>query len=407
MRISSAQIHRQATEQLQQLGAQAAQTQQQIASGKRLVAPGDDPVGAARLISINQELSERAQYLVNTDNADVQLGLTDTVLNEVVEVVQRVQELTLQAGSGVQSQDDRALIAVELEARLEELIGLANSANASGQYLFSGFDGETPPFEQRDGVIEFTGDNGRRLSQIDRGQFVATNVSGQDVFVDLPSQFTNVLVQDESADSSALRELTIVDQDALDGFFPEKLVIQFNDPAEAGGQTNYTVRRGSDLRVVEGLENVVFSGPSPIVASGISFRIDGSPQSGDSFTIASTKQQSLFDTVAEVTTGLKEIDPANNPEEFELLIERTIDGLNAASESLLGARADVGSRFNTLAAVSDLHEDIRLQLQEVRSGIEDLDFAEAVSNLAFESFLLEAAQQSFVRINQLSLFNRL
>ena len=58
-------------------------------------------------------------------------------------------------------------------------------------------------------------------------------------------------------------------------------------------------------------------------------------------------------------------------------------------------------------AVKDMHQELSLQLQEVLSEIEDLDFAEAVSNLSYQSFILEAAQQSFVRINGLSLFNSL
>ena len=69
--------------------------------------------------------------------------------------------------------------------------------------------------------------------------------------------------------------------------------------------------------------------------------------------------------------------------------------------------ADLGARFNSLEAAKDLHNDVILQLDTLRSGIEDLDFAEAVSDLAFQSFVLEAAQQSFLRINRLSLFDRL
>ena len=283
MRVSSYQIHRQATEQLQTLGAQTAKSQQQIAQGKRLVVPGDDPVGASQLIGINQELGEREQFLRNAESADVQLGLTDSVLSQMVNLVQRVQELTLQAGSGVQTQEDRQFIAVEIEARSEELLALANSTNASGQYLFSGFKGETPPFLLQDGDVVFTGDAGLRRVQIDRGQFVTTNTPGSDAFVNLPSQFTNAQVALQGSDTAALRNVQVIDQEAVDELFPDKLIIEFNDPAQASGAANLTVRRASDLRPVEGLVNVPYENGETISAAGLSFRIDGAPQEGDQF----------------------------------------------------------------------------------------------------------------------------
>ena len=255
--------------------------------------------------------------------------------------------------------------------------------------------------------VQFTGDGGARNVQIDRGQFLTTNTSGEEVLVKVPTAFTNVVIDSQTSAAAAVRELQVVDQALVDEFFPEKLVIEFNDPALTGGVNNFTVRRASDLRPLEGLVNVAYPSPTEIAVNGIGLKIDGTPQAGDQFIVATTKHNSLFNTVTSIVDGLKDINPAESAEDFQQLIDRSIDGLNAASDKLLGARAEIGARFNTLAATTDLHQDINLQLQEVRSRIEDLDFAEAVSNLAYESFVLEAAQQSFIRINELSLFNRL
>ena len=407
MRVSSFQIHSQATQQLQLLGAQAAHSQQQIASGKRLVVPGDDPVGAAQLIGVNQELGEREQFVSNGNSADNQLALEDSVLKQVTELIQRVQELTIQAGSGVQTHEDRQFIALEIEARFGELMSLVNVTNSNGQFLFSGFKGSSPPFASIDGQIRYEGDAGQRRVQVDRGQFVETSDSGERVFMQIPSSFTRATLEQGATDTATVRQLQVIDQEALDAVFPEKLMIEFQDPSLSGGVANFTVRRVSDQRPVEGLENIPYPGPESIEVGGLSFIVDGSPQMGDQFVIATTQLQSIFDTVKGVADGLHDTDAAKDPDAFKLLIERTIAGLNGASDRLLSVRAEVGARFNSLSAAKDLHQDISLQLHEVRSNIEDLDFAEAVSNLAFQSFVLEAAQQSFIRINGLSLFNRL
>ncbi len=407
MRISSLQIHQQAASQLQQLGAQAAETQQQIAQGKRLTKPGDDPVGAARVIGLNQELDARTQFVRNADAADVALALEDSVLAQITELVQRVQELTIQAGSGVQTNEDRQFIAAEIEARFEELMGLANSTNASGQYLFSGFKGETAPFAEESGRITYQGDNGQRQVQIDRGQFIAMNDSGEQLFMHVASPDVQASVGSSNTSTAQLTEIKVVDPEAAEALFPDKLVIEFRPPSEAGGVANFNVVRASDRRPVDGLENVVYNGSSTVVAGGVQFAIAGAPQEGDYLIVETSKQRSLFDTVKGVADGLKEIDAATNPQGFKSLIDTSLASLENATTNLLRTRADIGARFNSIAAATDMHDDLTLQLQEVRSSIEDLDFAEAVSELAYQSFVLEAAQQSFIRINDLSLFNRL
>ncbi len=407
MRISSYQVHTQATNQLQTLGAQAAATQQQIAQGKRLVNPSDDPIGAARVIRINQELAAREQYLVNADAAEVQLGLTDSVLKQMESLIQRMQELTLQAGSGVQTPEDRTFIAQEIFERFEELMALANTRNTAGEYIFSGFQGGVEPFVRGENGIEFQGDDGAREVKVNRDQLVAINDSGAQVFMDVPARRVQVAVAASNSADGEVRNLVVTDQSQVDAFFPDKLVVEFRPPSEAGGFTNYTVRRASDNRPLDGAVNVPLTGSGTLDVQGVSFNITGSPQEGDAFVIETSDKKSVFATVQDLADGLLDIDPAVDPQAFEDLIDNTIVGLENASNGMSLARSGIGARFNTIAASRDLHEDLALQLKTVRSDIEDLDFSEAVSDLAYQSFVLEAAQQSFIRINGLSLFNRL
>ncbi|MCR9261255.1 MAG: flagellar hook-associated protein FlgL [Pseudomonadaceae bacterium] len=407
MRVSSFQIHTQASEQLQTLGAQTALTQQQIGEGKKLVRPGDDPVGAARVIGIKQELGARDQFVRNTDAADVQLSLEESTLAQVTELIQRVQELTLQAGSGVQTQQDRAYIAAEISARFDELMSLANSRNSSGQYLFSGFKGAVEPFSSDGNEVVYQGDAGQRKVQIDRGQFVAINDSGEKLFMQVPIDAVGAGVASVSSETAGISDVRVVDGELAENLFPDKVVIEFNSPSEAGGVANYTVKRQSDQRPLEGLVNVPFDASVELSVSGIGFAIQGTPVEGDQFIIETTRQQSLFQTVKGIADGLVDVDAATDPDAFRSLIDSTIAGLEGATDVMLEARAEIGARFNSLTAAKNLHEDVSLQLQTVRSSIEDLDFAKAISDLAYQSFVLEAAQQSFVRINNLSLFNRL
>ena len=407
MRVSTYQVHTQAAQQLQTLGAQAAQTQSQIAEGRRLVSPSDDPIGAARVIRINQELAAREQFLQNADAAELQLGLSESVLSQMEDLLQRLQELTLQAGAGIQTAADRSFIAAEINGRFEELMSLANTRNSAGEYIFSGFKGGVQPFVQGDNGIEFLGDEGERQVEVNRGQLVSINDSGAEIFMKVPSRQIQVNLSASNSVDGELRNLTVTDQAAVAELFPDKLIVEFRPPSEAAGFTNYTVRRASDNRPLEGAINVPLLSNGSVEVSGLSFNISGSPQVGDSFVVETTDKKSIFATVQDLAAGLLEIDPTVDAAKYDSLINDSIVGLENATNGLLLARSSIGARFNTITASRDLHEDLSLQLKAVRSDIEDLDFSEAVSDLAYQSFVLEAAQQSFIRINGLSLFDRL
>ncbi|MFT5794733.1 MAG: flagellar hook-associated protein 3 FlgL, partial [Saprospiraceae bacterium] len=85
----------------------------------------------------------------------------------------------------------------------------------------------------------------------------------------------------------------------------------------------------------------------------------------------------------------------------------TLENLDNAQSSIQEARSRIGGRLNTLESTQNMHEDVELLSQEVLSQLQDVDFAEAVSRLSLETFILEASQQSFARIANLSLFNSL
>lgn len=411
MRISSSEIHRQASQQMQALGAQTAITQQQISHGKRLINPSDDPVGAARVVTLKQELATRQQMIDNADSANTHLALEDSVLNQVIQSVQRIQELTIQAGAGTNTLDDRRYIASEISQRFEELMSLVNTQGANGQYLFAGYKSETVPFTIEAGAVRYHGDSGQRTSQLDRGQFIEINDSGNQLFMQVGAIAVNATATfhpvDAQASDASIQNLDVIDEAAVAQLHPDKLIVEFSAPAVPGELPSFSVRRQSDLRIVDGLQDIPYESGQPVTAAGLAFTIEGSAQPGDQFTIATHENKNLLDSVNELAIGLRSIEGADNPQALRALIDSTIVSLDNATDNILEVRAEIGARFNAIDSAKQFHQDVSVQTQETLSAIEDLDFAEAVSRLSFQSFVLEAAQQSFIRISGLSLFNRL
>jgi flagellar hook-associated protein 3 FlgL len=412
MRISTNQVHEAAISGMLDATKQVVKTQQQVASGRKFITPADDPVAASRIVRIDQEIAIRDQYKRNIDLVTNQLGIEDAALAQTVEVLQRVRELALQAGNGALSQQDRASLAAELDTRFDELMSLMNSRNASGEYLFAGFKGDTEPF-RLDGSnsVEFRGDDGQRFVQLSATSSAPINDSGRRVFMDVPSASTTFAMRahpDNDAEGQAsIGQGVVVDQVRVDDFFPEDLVIEFRPTGEsASGVANFTVRRVSDNRIVDGLENVDYAPGQTVTATGMQFRLFGDPQPGDRFIVETTERQSIPETVQRLSDGLKNLGAsATDQETLGKLIDASVANLDSAMESVLQVRAEIGARLNTAESSTQLHEDVTLASKELLSKLRDLDYAEAVSRLQLQTFVLEAAQSSYARISQLSLFN--
>ncbi|MEC8427687.1 MAG: flagellin, partial [Pseudomonadota bacterium] len=92
-------------------------------------------------------------------------------------------------------------------------------------------------------------------------------------------------------------------------------------------------------------------------------------------------------------------------ETYEQLIQDTLNNLENAQTSVLEVRSEIGARLNTIESTKALHEEVEIVSKQLLSNLQDLDYAEAVSQLSFESFVLEAAQKSYAKISGLSLFN--
>lgn len=161
------------------------QTQMQLSAGKKILTPSDDPAAAARIIDLNQGIKQTEQYQININTARHRLTMEEGALQGATDILQRINELGIQGLNGTYSQNARIAIAVEMEGLNQQLVGLANTRNANGEYLFSGFKSATQPFSKDTGNVGayvYSGDTNSRLIQIDSDRQVADGDPGSNVF---------------------------------------------------------------------------------------------------------------------------------------------------------------------------------------------------------------------------------
>lgn len=299
MRVSTAHMFQQGLDAIIDRQSKLLKTQLQLSSGKRVNNPSDDPAGAARILDLQQGAAITRQYQANILAGQSRLELEDAVLASVTNSLQRARELAVGGLNGTQSIEDRTAMAKEIRQITDEVMALANTKDANGDYLFSGFQTQTAPFSTNgSGTYTYSGDQGQRFLQVGPTRQVSVGDSGLDVFMKIP---------------------------------------------------------------------------------------DG----------AGTGFQDVFTSLYNLATDLE----ANTPN------SRSLTVLDNAIENILGVRAEAGARLNAIDREREVNDSMLFELEQARSAVEDIDFAEAASRLSRQSLVLEAAQQSFIRVQNLSLFN--
>ncbi|MDO6825112.1 flagellar hook-associated protein FlgL [Marinobacter sp. 1_MG-2023] len=405
IRISSQQVFSSGINRLQELNSNLNSTQQQISTGKRVNKPSDDPVAAARILKLDQELSRVSTYERNVDLADNRLSQEENALESSIDILQRIRELTVQAGNGSLSANDRQSISSEIEERLGQLANIGNTRDASGEYIFSGFQGSVQAFQQNEeGSYVYQGDEGQRVLEIDDGVTVPISDNGKGIFVNIPAAATGEYTTNVSG--GFISGVSVVNEADLNAAFSGGFPGDISLTVDAAGIIQAQDSQGNALAVTP----ATYESGEPFVVAGVEATIaDITPGAGDSFTLKPNERQSVFGTIENLIAGLESIDKGT-PEglaEYDDLIAQSLVNLDNAQESILLKQTELGGRMNAVESTRNFLADSSVYTNEIRSQLQDVDYAEAISNLSFQSFVLQAAQQSFAQVSQLSLFDRL
>lgn len=185
-RISTAMLFDRGVSSMLAQQAKLSQTQLQVASGKRILSPKDDPVGAAYSLDLRTAISLTEQYQSNADRAQARLELQEGTLKGVDDLIPRIKELTVQGLNDTNSAGDRRAIAKELRQINDELMALANTKDSNGEFIFAGYDADGIPFANpADGIFSYSGDAGSRTLQISATRQIQDRENGFDVFMDI------------------------------------------------------------------------------------------------------------------------------------------------------------------------------------------------------------------------------
>jgi len=400
MRISTAQIFQQGIGAILNQQAQVQKTQQQLASGQRVNTPADDPAAAVQILDISAQLSRLEGLQRNADLAMGQLAQQDTVLRDAVDLLQRARELTVEANNASQTAETRSAIAVELRSLQEGLVALANSRDASGDYLFSGFQTNQRPFEAGGTRVSYVGDEGGREVNIADGVAISLRDSGRKVFMAAPAGNGQFALSASPANTGTG---VLASSGADSSYRRDEYTVGFTQTV-ADGPISYTVTDSAGSSVATG----VYEDGAVISFNGARLGFSGEPADGDRFVVEQAATRDVFATLQAIADSLGSA--GNSTADRAAVNTAMANGLSSIDQALghfLQQQTSLGTRMNQVESVQARNDAFTLGLQTTLSEVRDLDVAEAISRLQLQLATLEAAQSSYVSVQRLSLFDYL
>ena len=398
MRVSTIQQFNVALNRILDLQTSTTKFQTQIATGRRINQPSDDPVAAAQTLRIDQRVRNVEQYNRNADFASLRMNQQESAIAGVNDALQRVRELVIRGKTTTLSQADRRFISQEIRQRAGEVFELANSRNSSGEFIFSGSKVDTQAFSRlASGAVVYNGDQTTREVQVSEFRKVGEGFSGHEVFMAIRNGNGDYVTTPNATNAGTAQVIPAGVTDTA-AFQKHDYRVVFT-----GANTFDVIDDTAGATV---LAAQTYSEGAAINFDGIEISISGQPQPGDEFNIDASRNQSLFQTLENLNNTLEAAQPTAAAEaKFQADMDRILGEIDGAMDVLRESQAIIGARQNTIESQQAANSELSLQLQLAKSTLEDVDVVEAVGNLARTTNALEAAQSAFVRVQSLSLFN--
>lgn len=399
MRISTNTIYESGGSRISELQSNLNRNMQQLASGRRILTPSDDPIGSARALVISQSVALNDQMAVNRKNAMSSLGMAENVLNNVTTALHSVKTLIVGAGNGTLADSDRGYIAKELQGYLDQIIGFANSTDGVDSFLFGGFSTTTVPFTKTQGGAQYNGDQGGRFLQVDTSRQLSIGEVGSAIFGNIRTANTQFNVRANPSNlGQAVASVSINNAANLTG---NNYEVAFEN---AG--LNFTVTNKTTGVVV--VPSTAYVSPQTVTIDGMDINLSnspGAPGSNDKFLIQSGNQD-IFQTLTDLINALKV--PASTQAgklDLQADLSQANANLDKSLSNVLVARTNFGMSLRELDELDATSDSVGLLYKQELSRIQDLDYAKAITELNQNQVVLQAAQQSFVKVSSLSLFN--
>lgn len=367
--------------------------QAQLASGKKLMTAGDDPLATHYIQNIGQQSVQTKQYMDSIVLVRNRLENQEVVISNAEQYTDQAKRSVMEMINGSLSPEDRQAKARELQEVASNFLDLANTQDELGNYIFAGTKPRNQPFfRDNNGSVSYVGDSYQRKMKISNTMEIATSDPGNKLFMEIKNPFGDFDPQYDLQNASELLLERATNNNENDS---STYRVTFVDMGNIG----FGYQLEKDGSVVKAGD---FDASKGIQYNGVSIQVRGQITAGDAITLEPKEHFSIFDVFQKVDklTNAPVTDSSSTAE-----LHQATEEFHTAFIHLNKARTDLGARLGTLDIQEQQHEDFNLALTKSKSNFEDLDYAEAIIDFNENSRALQASQQAFGKTKDLTLFN--
>jgi flagellar hook-associated protein 3 FlgL len=392
-----------------------AKMQEKVSTGKEIVRASDGVDKALNIARLKAGIEKLEGFEDSLNLMSDRLRIEEGYVQSAADTLTEIKTLVIQAANASYSSADREVIGLQVEELVNEIKGLANGADASGNFLFAGTRTKTQPYQTDDaGIIRYVGDQVETRINLTDTRDSQVGRAGPDVF---QSVFTgrNLNVVQGTYDLS-IGSVAVGDKFSLmiDGVTIEYTAQIGDNPRSVAQNFTDQLQSKIDLGQFPNLE---------VSLDGTDFQLITTD--GSSRQISKSSVKSSGGTGGEwQTVAPTQIPSLGRPERIEFFeaLQATVNHIRTGTQDDIQAKlamldqmldqstlslADIGVERGAIQSEIDLNDDLKLILQGSLSSEEDLDYASAITKMQARMMALEAAQSSFAKISNLSVFNYL
>lgn len=402
MRLSTSLFYQRAQDTLMTSQSRLDKVQLQLTKQTRILSPADDPIGNSQVLALDEKLAQNAQFDRNSITLENNLGREESVLSNMVNYIQRARALTVNAGNGSLSEENRGAVALELRNIEQALFDFTNAQDEAGEYIFAGYQNRIQPMEYDSATQSYSyrSDEGQREIQLSPSLYLPAGDPGSKVFSNLS---TRVDVE-FTANDDLVTELKAPDREALKNYW---------DAGDTDTQSATIEFGPGTYRILDGGANevqapVAYTAGDSITYQGIEIGTSEDVVDGDTieFDIGEPVSRNILTQIGDLANAL-ENSGTEGKSFFREEIDSSLTSFDDAITSLTDTQAKVGARLNVLKSSRLSNTDISIVNEKARADIADVDYSKAITDLIKNETIYSASQQVFSRISRLSLFDYL
>ncbi|MCE6953004.1 flagellar hook-associated protein FlgL [Cereibacter sphaeroides] len=382
--------------------------QERISAGTQDPRPSTDLARSIRLSAAVEQRAALDRFAANATTAADRLAHADLTLSDVSTYTRELKDIVLQMGNASLTDEGRAGLRIEAEALRDALLSAANRTDGLGQGLFSGY-GTEAAFVEKGGKVVFAGNDGQTVAQLSESMRLPTGLGGSEVFMSVKT-------------AGGVRSLFDIADDLVAALTPP--ISRASVTASANDSATLSIA------AVRGEATLRFTLSGPLGSAGIEQVLPGSVE--DAINAASSLtgiSASADGTGALLLTarGWIEVSGFSRSDETPAVLASFTDAagtvkplaaerfhaskLTVALDDAVSHMAEQRARAGSLAATVDRQKETitarQTRMAQAVAGLEDLDVAAAVTRLQSLLLTQEAAQQTYVKIANRSLFDYL